>query len=166
MPKETSNQRPIRNSRRHNPYGFSADQVTALRNPRHTRSQRSVQEQIDSGEVFVRPAIPQELFRGDRPSWQDYSGIWRTWGPRTCTDCDAPADSVDHVIDWKLYIMSSCDEVDVAVPGGSWRGYRKDDVAAAYNDIRNLAPMCQSCNSRKNGPKNIDRLQPTFTRNH
>jgi hypothetical protein len=71
-----------------------------------------------------------------------------------CTNPARPAGGVfpvsamtlDHKVQWKAYILGT------AAPEDDGR-ISQASAKAAYNDTDNLVPMCQSCNSKKNGEK-------------
>ncbi|WP_162931488.1 hypothetical protein [Teredinibacter turnerae] len=163
--------RPRRKVNRNNSNSYDEEQLTAVRSRYNTRFKKKVQREIekeneDSAPTYPQPAKPSELFcelRDGRPKFQN--GIWNSLGGRAsarCARCGEPAETIDHKIDWKTYILNKCDIARVDVEGGYWEGYRREDVAEVYNDPMNLQPMCVACNSSKNGPKHYDRIEPRF----
>ncbi|GLS25311.1 hypothetical protein [Marinibactrum halimedae] len=165
MPKEPTSSRRLRKGRRFHPYAMDPKRMAALRNSRKTRTQTKVLEEFENGEYFLQPAAPKKLFKGRRPSWIDSSSIWKRFGGKgnaKCIKCKKVANSIDHKVDWKRYVLESCDSYMIECEGGYWVGLLTEEVIIAYHDPKNLQPMCSSCNSKKNGPKNIDNLKPTF----
>lgn len=168
MPHSDTKARTLRKARMKSQFGLDKPRQAALRNPRNTRSKAKVLREFESGEYFIQPAAPSYLFKGTRPGWQNADDVWNKWGGRgkvACVKCGKAADSIDHRKNWTSHVLDQCDWISVRAANGYWEGLRKSDVIEAYNDFNNLQPMCTSCNSTKNGPKNIDRLKPVFVRN-
>lgn len=70
-------------------------------------------------------------------------------GKKKATADDA---TIDHATNWKEYILTKGAPVEDGEDAG-----RVTAIGAknAYNDTDNLSLMCRSCNSAKNGPKNV-----------
>lgn len=64
--------------------------------------------------------------------------------------------TIDHRMPIRDWVILACDVQQNYVDGHLWRYYLLDDCKANHLDPRNLDPMCQSCNSSKNGDKNLD----------
>lgn len=162
MPKEKRERRQARNS---SPYGASASEVAANRNPRSTRR---------NGDAAARPPaadpqMPRELWKGERPGWTNEAAIWASFGGKgtaTCakSGCSAVAEELDHKVDWRTHIYNECSQEELEVSEGVWTGFLLADVKAAYSDLSNLQPMCQPHNGSKSGPKFYDKERPSFKR--
>lgn len=56
--------------------------------------------------------------------------------------------TIDHLTNWKEWIYS---KASILYNGT----FLLSEVKKSYNDKKNLAPLCNRCNSAKNGPKNV-----------
>ncbi len=65
--------------------------------------------------------------------------------PRTIPKCEKWI-TIDHITNWKEWILSKA--------GSSIFGITKKEAKDEYNNTENLKPLCSSCNSVKNGPRN------------
>jgi hypothetical protein len=141
-----------------------------LGNTRLKLKDPKLREQILAEAEGQRP--PKQLMTGDKI----YSGTWRSFSqqftqewwnsqmkPWTCCICKLeihPQDrSIDHKEPWAR-IRTEIATIVVCCRGVHWRVTLTDAVRAKLQDESNLRPVHKSCNSRKNGPKDMDSIAP------
>lgn len=64
--------------------------------------------------------------------------------------------SVDHRVPIREYVLQHVSAKHTAIDDHSWSYYLLDECKAAHLTPANLQPMCQACNSAKNGNKELD----------
>lgn len=140
----------------------------------HSRARRSRSRSRSRSESpESQPKCPSRVggvavWRGGRPSWREAEkAAWKlaqaNAGNYTCAwagtqrahvNCKGTSNvagnyQVDHIVDWKNYVVAHIDPQVLCDGTWHWSAYARDDAAAAYNDQNNFQLLCDSCNASK-----------------
>src|SRR3954467_4840746 len=74
--------------------------------------------------------------------------------------------TLDHRTPWAQLKASMPERTWTDEKGHEWRGYLQSDAEAEFNDLSNLVPMCQSCNSERNKGGNTRVFDSNFDPSH
>lgn len=137
-----------------------------------SRSRSGSRERSESPEP--QPPCPSRVdgvavWRGGRLSWKEADkAAWKlaqadAHGNYTCAwegtarahaNCKGTSNiagnyEVDHIEDWKNYVVAHTDPQVLCDGTWHWLAYARDDAADAYNDQDNFQLLCDSCNASK-----------------